>query len=88
MKPSLIRLATKVTLFTRPKCGLCDGAKTALSTAWDSSTKKFEYVEVDVTKPENGQWFDLYVCNDEIPSEKVLFTNSNCREYSSILHLL
>lgn len=62
MRPSIIRLlATKVTFFTRPQCGLCENAKGALSKAWDQSKTKFDYKEVDITKPENSEWFDKYV---------------------------
>lgn len=62
MKPSIIRLlSTRVTFFTRPQCGLCENAKGALSKAWDESKAKFDYAEIDITKPENGEWFDKYV---------------------------
>lgn len=63
MRISFVRFAaSKVTLFTRAQCGLCDNAKVAISKALQDSKKKFDYTEVDITKPENGQWFDKYVC--------------------------
>jgi glutaredoxin len=51
-----------VTFFTRPECGLCAKARGSLSQAWDQSPEnnKFNYKEVDITKPENKQWYDLY----------------------------
>ncbi|CAN6647234.1 hypothetical protein TRVA0_022S01046 [Trichomonascus vanleenenianus] len=60
MRASLARLAAQVTFFTRPKCGLCDEAKMSLSRAWEKAETKFEYTEVDITKPDNQKWFDLY----------------------------
>lgn len=62
MKPTFLRLyRCKVTFFTRPYCGLCDDAKKTLSNAWDVSKNKFDYKEIDITGPENKDWFDKYV---------------------------
>lgn len=53
--------AAKLTLFTKPGCGLCDQAKVNLSKAWDLAQKKFDYEEVDISKPENKAWYNVYV---------------------------
>lgn len=49
-----------VTLYTRPNCGLCVEAKNVLRDSWEKSVQKFDYSEVDITLPENKQWYDLY----------------------------
>lgn len=51
----------KVTLFTKASCGLCEQAKANLSQAWDQARTKFDYEEVDISKPENKTWYDKYV---------------------------
>jgi hypothetical protein len=60
MKPAipLLQQALRITLFTRANCSLCDNAKTVLSRVWER--RPFEYREIDVMKPEERAWKDLY----------------------------
>ncbi len=59
MRPSSRLLqACRITLFTRSNCSLCTDAKSSLSTVWDA--RPFEYTEVDVMKPDQGAWRNLY----------------------------
>ncbi|SPN96738.1 uncharacterized protein DNG_00258 [Cephalotrichum gorgonifer] len=55
-----LRQAARVTLFTRPNCGLCDSAKTVLSGL--RARRPFPYREVDISGPgpEAKGWKDLY----------------------------
>jgi glutaredoxin len=57
---SSIRLlqACRITLFTRVNCSLCTDAKDVLSTVWDA--RRFAYREVDVMKPDQNEWRNLY----------------------------
>lgn len=50
--------ACRITLFTRPNCGLCTRAKSALSSVWDA--RPFDYREIDVIDPAAKAWRDLY----------------------------
>lgn len=63
----------KLTLFTKEECQLCDEAKDQLRPHWH----RFQFVEVDITLPENEKWFELY--RYEIPvfylDEKFLCKN-------------
>lgn len=64
----------QVTFFTKPSCGLCETAKLNLSKAWDLAPTKFDYKEIDISKPENKAWYDVYAFDipvvhfDGIPS--------------------
>ncbi|KAL1840647.1 hypothetical protein VTJ49DRAFT_255 [Mycothermus thermophilus] len=53
-----LQRACRITLFTRPNCGLCTQAKSVLSEVWDR--RPFLFQEVDIVKPENKGWRDLY----------------------------
>ncbi|KAF3769120.1 glutaredoxin 2 [Cryphonectria parasitica EP155] len=48
----------RITLFTREHCGLCVSARSVLSDVWD--TRPFVFKEVDIVKPENKTWRELY----------------------------
>lgn len=50
--------AVRITLFTRPNCGLCDSAKTVLASLGER--RPFSYREVDIGKPDAKAWRDLY----------------------------
>lgn len=50
--------AVRITLFTRPNCGLCDSAKTVLSDL--RARRPFAYREVDIGRPDAQAWRDLY----------------------------
>lgn len=50
--------AVRITLFTRPNCGLCDSAKTVLSGL--RARRPFTYREVDIGAAEAAGWRDLY----------------------------
>lgn len=50
--------AVRITLFTRPGCGLCDTAKDVLSGL--RARRPFAYREVDIAKEEAKGWRDLY----------------------------
>ncbi|KAL2110103.1 hypothetical protein VUR80DRAFT_1621 [Thermomyces stellatus] len=59
MRPT-VRLydAVRITLFTRPNCGLCDTAKTVLASLRER--RPFSYREVDLGKADAKGWRDLY----------------------------
>jgi glutaredoxin len=48
----------RLTLFTRPHCGLCDTAKLTISKL--RQRRPFDYTEVDIMTPENKSWKDVY----------------------------
>ncbi|KAL2154215.1 hypothetical protein VTH82DRAFT_2891 [Thermothelomyces myriococcoides] len=48
----------RITLFTRPTCGLCTQARSVLSDVWDR--RPFDFQEIDIIKPESKNWRDLY----------------------------
>lgn len=50
---------SKIVLFTRPNCGLCESAKGVLNKVRDNG-KVFDYEEVNITDDRNQKWFDLY----------------------------
>ncbi|CAK7270876.1 hypothetical protein SEPCBS57363_004326 [Sporothrix epigloea] len=52
------QLACRITLFTRPNCGLCVRAKSALSAVWD--VRHFDYHEIDIIDPAAQKWRNLY----------------------------
>lgn len=54
----LLQHASRITLFTRPNCSLCEDAKGVLSRVWD--TRPFEYKEVDVMEAGNETWKNNY----------------------------
>ncbi|PMD17458.1 hypothetical protein NA56DRAFT_662101 [Hyaloscypha hepaticicola] len=60
MRPSvrLLQHSCRITLFTRANCSLCTKAKQTLSTVWD--VRPFEFKEIDIMKPEETKWRDLY----------------------------
>jgi glutaredoxin len=60
MRVSGIKLINKITLFTRPNCGLCETAKRTIQSLEHKYQVPFEYKEVDITKAENKQWKDIY----------------------------
>ncbi|CAH0001103.1 unnamed protein product [Clonostachys byssicola] len=47
----------RITLFTRPSCGMCDQAKESLSKVWDA--RPFAYVEESIDV-KGSKWRDLY----------------------------
>jgi hypothetical protein len=49
--------ACRITLFSRPGCGLCDQGKQTLSHVWDK--RPFAYTEHNVDFP-GSKWRDLY----------------------------
>lgn len=48
----------QLTLFTRANCGLCDTAKHTLAQL--KKKKDFAYLELDIMKPGNKEWKDVY----------------------------
>lgn len=54
----LLQHSARVTLFTRPNCGLCDVAKAVIKTT--SQTRTFEYDEVDVMSAGQESWKRAY----------------------------
>lgn len=50
--------AVRITLFTRPNCGLCDSARTVLASLGER--RPFSYREVDIGKADAKGWRDLY----------------------------
>ena len=57
--------AVRVTLFTRPGCGLCDAAKHTV--AQMQMRRPFDYSEVDIMAPRNRQWKDIYDFDMPVP---------------------
>lgn len=51
-------LFSAVRFFTRPNCALCAEAKHQVELA--AKSVKFSYSEVDITVPENAEWFKKY----------------------------
>ncbi|EEH41411.1 glutaredoxin domain-containing protein [Paracoccidioides lutzii Pb01] len=49
---------TRITLFTRVNCSLCDTAKNTIAKLADK--KPFLYSEIDVMAPQNKTWKDVY----------------------------
>ncbi|KKZ65549.1 hypothetical protein EMCG_08622 [[Emmonsia] crescens] len=59
MRPSSRLLQnTRLTLFTRVNCSLCDAAKNTLTKLREK--KPFLYSEIDVMVPQNKTWKDVY----------------------------
>ena len=60
MHPSrcLLQHATRIVLYTRAQCALCDEAKIVLKRVWEK--RPFEFQEVDVMARENRQWRKPY----------------------------
>lgn len=54
----LLQRVSRITLFTRQGCSLCDNAKGVLSNVWDK--RPFEYTEIDVMAPGQQRWKDVY----------------------------
>lgn len=50
----------RLTLFTRANCGLCDSAKQTMTQVQRRKPGHFHYAEVDIMKPENKAWRDVY----------------------------
>src|SRR6187402_1549433 len=59
MRVTLARFsATRLTLFTRATCGLCDVAKTRIQEFQKKRT--IDYSEIDISAPEHKTWRDVY----------------------------
>ena len=54
----LLQHTARITLFTRKNCGLCDVAKSVLNSV--GKTRSFEYDEIDVMAPGEGEWKNAY----------------------------
>ncbi|KAK0509637.1 hypothetical protein JMJ35_008031 [Cladonia borealis] len=54
----LLQHTARITLFTRKNCGLCDVAKSVLNNV--GKTRSFEYNEIDVMAPGEGEWKNAY----------------------------
>lgn len=54
---------TRVTLYTRPQCRLCEAVKFVLERVREDHP--FELIEVDISAPGNERWHDLY--GNDIP---------------------
>jgi len=59
MRPAIRLLqACRITFFTRDGCQLCTNAKETLSNVWD--VRQFVYKEINVMKPDQTMWRNLY----------------------------
>ncbi|KIW13185.1 hypothetical protein PV08_08372 [Exophiala spinifera] len=58
MRPSPVLRALRLTLFTRPDCGLCDVAKARLMEVRQQRT--VDYSEINIDTPEQKQWKNVY----------------------------
>lgn len=60
MRATLVRLsATRLTLFSRVNCGLCDTAKTRIQ-EFQKLRPKVDYSEIDISAPEHEKWRNVY----------------------------
>ncbi|KAK5094756.1 hypothetical protein LTR70_003855 [Exophiala xenobiotica] len=59
MRPSVIlrMYSSRLTLFTKAECGLCDTAKARLAQVQKRRT--VEYKEVDIMNKDNHKWFNM-----------------------------
>ena len=72
----LLQHASRVTLFTRANCSLCDQAKLELSRAWEK--KPFEFKEVDIMACGQEQWKDVYEFDTPVVSEPSFLCFAHC----------
>lgn len=54
----LLQSNVRLTLFTRPNCGLCTTAKTTIGQV--SRMRDVEYDEIDIMSPGQEKWKNLY----------------------------
>lgn len=60
MRATLARLSgTRLTLFTRANCGLCDVAKTRIQ-EFQKRKSPIDYSEIDISAPGNEKWRNVY----------------------------
>jgi len=61
MRPTLARLSagTRLTLFTRANCGLCDTAKLRIQ-EFQKNRSTLDYSEIDISSPGHQKWRDVY----------------------------
>ncbi|KEF53309.1 uncharacterized protein A1O9_10757 [Exophiala aquamarina CBS 119918] len=61
MRATLVRLraGTRLTLFTRANCGLCDTAKTRIQ-EFQNRRAGIDYSEIDISGPGQQNWRDVY----------------------------
>ncbi|KAK5051359.1 hypothetical protein LTR84_003011 [Exophiala bonariae] len=60
MRATLVRLnITRLTLFTRVNCGLCDTAKTRIQ-EFQKRRPKIDYSEIDISAPGQDKWRNVY----------------------------
>lgn len=57
-KLQLLQSTTRLTLFTRPHCGLCDSAKLVLQNL--GKRKGFEMKQIDIMDPAQSGWKMIY----------------------------
>ena len=72
-KAQLMQNATRLTLFTRPNCGLCESAKLVLRSL--SRKKYFEMKQVDVMDPVNEGWKKIYEFDTPVVRIRQLFVS-------------
>lgn len=65
--------ACRITLFTRPGCGLCEQGKTSLSEVWDRRPFVYREENIDVA---GSKWRDLY--DFDVPVVRSLTSNFPC----------
>lgn len=82
MRPSVTCLINKITLFTRPNCGLCENAKLTIQSLQYKHKVPFEYNEVDITEASNKQWKDIY--DFDVPVVHVMKSGDN--DYVKFMH--
>lgn len=63
--------STRLTLFTRPHCGLCDSAKLVLQSL--SKKKYFQLKQVDVMDPVNARWKLIYELDTPVVRDPEVF---------------
>lgn len=73
-KIKLMENVTRLALFTRPNCGLCDSAKVVLQSL--SMKKTFELKQINVMDPANTHWKLIYEFDTPVVSVEKLFASS------------
>ncbi|KAK9459639.1 uncharacterized protein V1516DRAFT_538559 [Lipomyces oligophaga] len=81
----LLNQFPRLTIFSRPNCGLCSEAKLSISKALPKLTtgdKSLQVKEVDILEPENQKWFDKYAYDVPV----VYFQLAEDAEIKRIMH--
>ena len=85
----LLSLFTRITLFTRANCSLCETAKLSLVDV--RKRKEVVYEEIDIMAAGNGKWRDVYEFDVPVVSSSRVYlyrASSDVQSYTSTKRLL